>query len=486
MAAMPPVKVGVILLISYAAALVSRTTLVKRIVLPAVEVTQPKRQFILDLSLSLMAGILASTYNMLVMGFPISSIFSLLVGCLMIGFFISLDTALAREREIILKTLELNKAQKPPRRLYSMTRKFFMAALTSVLFFSIVLVLVFTRDIVWLTKIDPTTTSLVGAQMSVAYEVFFIMVVMLILVINLIISYSKNLKILFSNETGVLERVSQGDLTGKVPIATNDEFGVIAGHTNNMIDGLRHRMQLINELKLAEEIQQNLLPKNPPDHPLLDISGTSLYCDEIGGDYYDFLNLPEQKLGIVVADAAGHGIGAAMHMTAARAFLHLSAQAYQGPSLLLEQVNRYVTRDSGATSRFLSMFFLEVDAKSQKLRWIRAGHEPAILFDPKDNKFEELSGEGMALGIVEDYEFQSYQRHGWVPGSILVIGTDGIHESRNREDAMFGQARVREIIQKNSQASAEVIQNAVIDALQAFKGDVPQEDDVTLVVIKLL
>jgi len=486
MAAMPPVELGLILLVAYTAALISRGLLVKRFVLPAVETSQPRRQFTLDLLLSLMAGILVSIYNMLVLGFPISSTLSLLTGCLMAGFFLALDTALAREREIILGILDLNKAQEPPKHLYSMTRKFFLAALTSVLFFSIVLVLVFTRDIVWLTGLDTTDTSLAAAQMSVAYEVFFVMVVMLILVINLIVSYSKNLKLLFSNETGILERVSKGDLTGKVPIATNDEFGIIAGHTNNMIDGLRHRMQLINELKLAEEIQQNLLPKNPPDHPLLDISGTSLYCDEIGGDYYDFLNLPDQKLGIVVADAAGHGIGAAMHMTAARAFLHLSAQEYQGPSLLLEEVNRYVTRDSGTTSRFLSMFFLEIDAKSQELRWIRAGHEPAILFDPKDNTFEELSGKGMALGIVDDYKFQSYQRRGWVPGSILVVGTDGIHESRNREDTMFGQARVRQIIQKNSQASAEVIQNAVIDALQAFKGDVPQEDDVTLVVIKLL
>ena len=486
MAAMPPVKLGAILLVVYAAALISRGPLVKKVVLTAVDTIQPRRQFTLDLMLSLMAGVLASIYNMLMLGFPFSSIFSLLMGCLMAGFFLALDTALAKEREIIKRTIAQNTTQGPPKHLYSMTRKFFLAALTSVLFFSVILVLVFTRDIVWLTGLDSSTASLSDAQMSVAYEVFFIMVVMLVLIINLIVSYSKNLKLLFSNETGILERVSQGDLTGKVPIATNDEFGIIAGHTNNMIDGLRHRMQLINALKLAEEIQQNLLPKNPPDHPLLDISGTSLYCDEIGGDYYDFLNLPDQKLGIVVADAAGHGIGAAMHMTAARAFLHLSAQEYQGPSLLLEEVNRYVTRDSGTTSRFLSMFFLEIDAKSQELRWIRAGHEPAILFDPKDNTFEELSGKGMALGIVDDYKFQSYQRRGWVPGSILVVGTDGIHESRNREDTMFGQARVRQIIQKNSQASAEVIQNAVIDALQAFKGDVPQEDDVTLVVIKLL
>jgi len=486
MAAMPPVKLGAIILVAYAAALISRGPLLKRVVLPVVDTSQPRRQFTLDLLLSLMAGILASVYNMLVVGFPITSTLSLLIGCLLAGFFLALDTALEREREIILRTLDLNKTQEPPKHLYSMTRKFFLTALTSVLFFSIVLVLVFTRDIVWLTSLDPTTTSLATAQMAVAYEVFFIMLVMLVLIINLIVSYSKNLKLLFSNETGVLERVSQGDLTGRVPIATNDEFGIIAGHTNNMIDGLRHRMRLINELKLAEEIQQNLLPKKPPNHPRLDISGTSIYCAEIGGDYYDFLNLPDQKLGVVVADASGHGIGAAMHMTAARAFLHLSVREYQDPSRLLEEVNRYVTRDSGTTSRFLSMFFLEIDAQSQVLRWVRAGHEPAILFDPRDDKFEELSGKGMALGVVDDYRFKMYQRHAWVPGSILVVGTDGIHESRDREDTMFGQERMREIIRKNRSASAETIQNALIDVLQTFRGDVPQEDDVTLVVIKLL
>ncbi len=486
MAAMPPVELGAILFAAYAAALISRGSLVKKVVLSQLDALQPKRQFTLDLLLSLMAGVLASVYNTLVLGFPITSTLSLLIGCLMAGFFLALDMALEREREIIFKTLEMKKDQEPPKHLYSMTRKFFLAALASILFFSIVLVLVFTRDIVWLAGLDASTNSLATAQMSVAYEVFFIMVVMLILVINLIVSYSKNLNLLFSNETKVLERVSQGDLTGKVPIATNDEFGIIAGHTNNMIDGLRHRRQLINDLKLAEEIQQNLLPKSPPNYPDLDISGTSLYCDEIGGDYYDFLNLPDDKLGVVVADASGHGIGAAMHMTAARAFLHLSVRDYQGPVHLLEEVNKYVTRDSGATSRFLSMFFLEIDAPSQTLRWVRAGHEPAILFDPSNGNFEELSGKGMALGVVEDYQFQVYERQGWVPGSILVVGTDGIHESRNREDTMFGQARSREIIRNHSASSAEAIQNAVIHALQVFKGDVSQEDDVTLVVIKLL
>jgi len=367
-----------------------------------------------------------------------------------------------------------------------MTRKFFLAALTSVLFFSIILILVFTRDIVWLTNLDTATTSLESAQMSIAYEVFFIMLVMLIMIVNLIVSYSKNLKLLFSNETGVLERVSQGDLSGNVPIATNDEFGIIAGHTNSMIDGLRHRMQLINEIKLAEEIQQNLLPKDIPAETGFEISGTSLYCDEIGGDYYDFLDLPDQKLGVVVADASGHGIGAAMHMTAARAFVHLSAREYQGPARLLREVNRYITRDSEATSRFLVMFFLEIDKYTQTLSWVRAGHEPAILFDPTGDEFVALAGEGMALGVMDDYPYQSYERKGWGPGSVLVVGTDGISETRNSQNIMFGQDRLRDLIRENAGASAEEIQNAVLAALQSFRGDVAQEDDVTLVVIKLI
>ena len=486
MAAMPPVQLGAILLGAYGAAFAARGPLVKRYVLQAAEADQPKRQFYLDLCVSLLAGVLASIYNMAFLAFPITSTLSLLVGCLMAGFFAALDAALARERQIITDVVAQNRRQHPPKRLYSMTRKFFMAALTSVLFFSLVLILVFTRDVVWLTNLDTSTTSLASAQMTVVYEIFFIMVVMLILIVNLIVSYSKNLKLLFANETSVLERVSQGDLTGTVPIATNDEFGLIAGHTNSMIDGLRHRMQLIKEIKLAEEIQQNLLPKDPPKYPGIDVSGISLYCDEIGGDYYDFLDLPDQKLGIVVADASGHGIGAAMHMTAARAFVHLSAREYYGPAQLLTEVNRYITRDSDATSRFLVMFLLEINKQAKTLKWVRAGHDPAILYNPMGDAFEELSGDGMALGVMDDYAYQSYERKDWTPGSIIVVGTDGIHETRNNRDEMFGQDRLRQIIRDNHTAAANEIQNKVLAEVQSFRGKLSQEDDVTIVVVKLL
>ena len=134
----------------------------------------------------------------------------------------------------------------------------------------------------------------------------------------------------------------------------------------------------------------------------------------------------------------------------------------------------------------LSLFFLEIDEPNRKLNWVRAGHDPAILFDPTTGAFEELTGEGMALGVVDDYAYQMYTRDGWAPGSVLVVETDGIHETRNDQNVMFGHDRLRQIVRDNHSATADEIQNAVLTALQSFRGKLSQEDDVTIVVVKLL
>jgi sigma-B regulation protein RsbU (phosphoserine phosphatase) len=271
-----------------------------------------------------------------------------------------------------------------------------------------------------------------------------------------------------------------------VPVATNDEFGVIAGHTNLMIHGLRQRLKMITALRLAEELQQHFLPKRPPDNPGLQMSGTSVYCEETGGDYYDYLKLPHGRLGVVVADSADHGVGSALHMTTARAFLLFGVRDYSGPANLLTEVNRFLTRDSVETGRFMTMFFLEIDPANRTLRWVRAGHDPALLYDPGQDSFRELDGDGMALGVVEDLRFQDSGLQGWIPGSILIVGTDGLRETMNSEGEMFGRERLRDLIRRHADQSAEGIQKAVIESLHRFRGEVPQEDDLTLVVIRLL
>jgi sigma-B regulation protein RsbU (phosphoserine phosphatase) len=480
------VKLGVIVFFGFLAALVLRPYLQRTAVLQVTDADQPKRQFFMDLALCLLAAVLVMTLNRMLLAVPLINGYAILFGCLILGFFLALDTALARERANITNSIAQQGMLPPPKRLYSMTRKFSLVAFTTAIFVTTVVVLVFARDIVWLSRIDQNATALARAQWSVAKEMFFIMAVLLALVVNLIVSYSRNLRLLFNNETDVLERVSRGDLSRTVPVATRDEFGVIAGHTNSMIRGLRHRTKLITALKLAEEVQQNLLPVSAPDHPGLDLSGTSIYCDETGGDYYDFFKLPNNNLGVVAADASDHGVGSALLMTTARAFLIFGVHNYQGPAELAGEINQFLTRDSSKTSRFMSMFFLEINVTDKMLSWVRAGHEPALLYDPAQDSFEILMGEGLVLGVAADYRYREYNHQGWTPGSVLVVGTDGISETRNAKNEMFGLARLKETMAKHSTASALAIQTAVIERLNQFRGKTGQEDDVTLVVVKLL
>jgi phosphoserine phosphatase RsbU/P len=486
MAELPPVRLGAIILSAFAAAFFLRRLLEKSVVTSADAMSQPKRQFLFDFSLGLGAGVIGATLNIVVHGFPALSTLTLIYGTAIYGFFIALDMALARERTLILNALAQGTVRPPQKRLFSMTRRFSLVAVAAVICVSVVNLSVIARDMSWLTQVgsDPAATR--EAILSVTYEIFFIMAVLLALAINLIVSYSRNLKLLFENETGVLERVSQGDLSRMVPVATRDEFGLIAGHTNSMIEGLRHRLQLLGALKLAEEVQRTLLPARPPKVVGVDLSGTSIYCYEIGGDYYDYLSLPEGRLGVVVADVSGHGIDAALFMTAARAFVISAAQGFRNPAGLVRDVNRHLTRDSTPTSQFITLFLLEIDPAGKTLRWVRAGHEPAVVFSPVTGAFSELGGDGLALGVVEEIDYREYAQEGWDPGTVIVIGTDGITETRNPSGEFFGSARLRDVIRDHAAAPVERIQSAVIEAVHGFRGESPQEDDVTLVVVKLM
>ena len=486
METMPPVLLGVSLLIPFMVVLALHRFFESRLVTSQPLIVQPRKQFFLELALCMAAGSVVVIYNTLAYGFPATSGLSLLLGCAVVGFFLGLDMALARERTVIQDTLSENRALPPPKRLYSITRKFSLVALITMLFVSMVLGLVIARDVVWLSKIQESDISLTQAQLSVMREIFFVMVVLLAAIVNLIVSYSKNLKLLFQNETGVLEKVTQGDLSRLVPVATHDEFGVIAGHTNTMINGLRHRLQLITALKLAEEVQQNLLPAKPPSLVGLDIAGISNYCDETGGDYYDYFRLTNGDLGVVVADASEHGVSAALLMTTVRALLRQRVRMETDIARIVSEVNAELARDVASSGRFMTMFFLKIESKTNTLNWVRAGHEPAILYNVEDDIFLELAGEGMAMGVVEDLKYQKYNHQGWTPGSVVVVGTDGIRETQNDSGEMFGLNRFREAIRRHAAKSAEEIKSRIISDLTVFQGEAPQEDDITLVVIKLL
>ena len=249
-----------------------------------------------------------------------------------------------------------------------------------------------------------------------------------------------------------------------------------------------HR-QVRHSLSLAMEVQQNLLPKANPAVKALDITGKSVYCDETGGDYYDFLNgdrHAEGKITVVVGDVSDHGIPSALLMATARAIIREHSSRLGSVAEIASDVNRQLFRDVEDSGRFMTMFYAEIDRCNGRMLWLNAGHEPALVYDPGTDSFDDLSGEGnLPLGIFKETEYVAGQRE-IVPGQIIVIVTDGIREARNRYGEMFGQDSLQNIIRRNASESSAKILQAVFTALDLFRQGVKSEDDMTLVVIKVL
>ncbi len=485
MEAMSPVHLGIIIAGGFLPFLIGRPFLVNRLVEQQPKINQAKQIFYLDLYLCISAAALISIHNYFVLSFPLTSLLSLLIGCIIAGFYIGLHSSLLQERKVIHYAMQQGEEELYNSRFFPITLKISVIAITTSIFVAIVLILVFTRDIEWLIRIAGDPDSISTGRRAVMLEIFYIVGVLLLLIMNLIFSFSKNLRLLFNNQTQILEKVRQGDLGSKVAVATNDEFGIIASHTNHMIDGLRHRFDLVREIKLAEEVQQALLPSKSPFLENFDVSGFSLYCDQTGGDYYDYFILPDDKFGVVVADACGHGLGAAMLMTSLRAYLVSNIDSYEDPATLMNNMNNLITRDCRVNGRFSTMFFLEIDVKNRELCWIRAGHDPPLLFHSESETFSKLEGNGLVLGVDDSFVYSTHVTDGIDKGDILLIGTDGIYETRNSKNEMFGLERVKEIILKNRHEPAHTIREHLVSEVTSHRGEMDQEDDITLVVIKV-
>ncbi|MEJ2727836.1 MAG: PP2C family protein-serine/threonine phosphatase [Deltaproteobacteria bacterium] len=285
-----------------------------------------------------------------------------------------------------------------------------------------------------------------------------------------------------------MAKVEKGDLTATVTVNNNDELGALAENFNQMTDGLRDRYRLRQSLDLAKEVQQNLLPAKDPLFAGLDIAGKSIYCDETGGDYFDFFETAgrkAKKYGVVIGDVSEHGIPSALLMASARAFLRQRTALSGSIAEIVGDVNRQLTRDVEDTGRFITLFYLQIDMNNHSLSWVRAGHEPATLYDPAQDRFEALTGKGIALGIDGSWQYIEENRADVTAGQIILLTTDGIWEARNPEGKMFGRQAIYQIIRQNSHAGAANIQNAIFAGLNRFQQGVEPADDITLVVIKI-
>ena len=290
------------------------------------------------------------------------------------------------------------------------------------------------------------------------------------------------------NVTSAAARIADGTLSAILPVKRSDEIGEMVTSFNRMIVQLNERVQMKQALLLAGEVQKNLIPKQNPDILGIDIAGKSIYCDETGGDYFDYIPLEcstPGNLGVVIGDVAGHGISSALQMASVRAGLRHQSTICRDPAEMVTMVNRQLCADVEESGQFVNLFFLTIHVAKGTIEWVRAGHDPGILYDPETQQFEDLKGSGIALGIDPDWQFEAYQKSGITKGQVIVLGTDGIWEATDSNGKMFGKDRLYNVIRQTAHLTCKDIVGAVLEAVQKFNKGQSVNDDITLVAIKM-
>jgi len=287
------------------------------------------------------------------------------------------------------------------------------------------------------------------------------------------------------------DRIGDGDFDSRVRFGVTPELRGLGASLNAMAEHLKERYEIRRALELASEVQRALLPERPPRPEGLELVGLSRYCDETGGDYYDFLDVvgvSDDSTVIVVGDVMGHGIAAAMLMATARGILRSHAE--QGGSLanLLTHVNRLLSADTGGM-RFMTMQLVEIepgrDGRPGTVRWASAGHGPPMIYNPAADTFIETDGGGLPLGIDADETYREVKLEALPAGAVLVSATDGVWEAKSPDGEQFGMERVHAVVRAHHRGGADAVSKAINAAVHEHMGEEPADDDVTLVVARL-
>lgn len=246
------------------------------------------------------------------------------------------------------------------------------------------------------------------------------------------------------------------------------------------------KKEIEGELKNAREVQRVLLPQDDPVVAGFRVNGTNLPAKIISGDYYDYIDLPDGKLGVVIADVSGKGVPAGLLMAMCRSLLRAFSLAHTSPSAVLSAVNRYLFPDI-REDMFISMIYGILDPADGSFNFCRAGHEPALIFRKASGKVEISKPKGLALGIDSGNVFERVtadERIALEPGDCVLLFTDGVKEALNANDEEYGIERLSETFRQAAQLGAEAVVKRVQEKVKSFTGEGPQMDDVTIVAIE--
>ena len=247
---------------------------------------------------------------------------------------------------------------------------------------------------------------------------------------------------------------------------------------------MAQRERMNRELEIAREVQEHLFPQRLPRVPGVDYCGLCRPAREVGGDYYDFLELPIGRLGIAIGDVSGKGVGAALMMASLEASIRALAAVVDDPAELMERVNGLVYQASSA-SRYATLFYAQYDPANRRLSYVNAGHNPPVVLRTAGGAWQvfRLETGGPVVGMLPGRYLPGVFCH--EPGDLVVLFTDGISESMNSRYEEWGEDRLIELAKTCHALPAAEGSRRILGAALAFAAGAPQHDDMTLVLLRI-
>ncbi len=264
-------------------------------------------------------------------------------------------------------------------------------------------------------------------------------------------------------------------------------LSIIAAQSAQVIENARlyeqekELQRIERELEMAREMQMALLPKQVPQLPGFEITGISMPARQVGGDYFDFIQISDHRLGIALGDVAGKGIPAALLMANLQAILRGEAHLGQTPVETISRVNHVLYLNT-EPRQFATLFYGVLDLRQRVLEYVNAGHNYPIWVS-SDGRCEALKTGGLLLGMMPEYPYES-GRLTLGAGDLLLIYSDGVNESLDPHDEQFGESRIRSFLEEERQLTAQELCDKLVDRVKRHADGQPQTDDITLVVLK--
>jgi serine phosphatase RsbU (regulator of sigma subunit) len=282
---------------------------------------------------------------------------------------------------------------------------------------------------------------------------------------------------------GIFTRFDDLDGNSFVLAGRDDFVREIEAHRRAVANRLEAERRIAQELEIAKKVQARLFPQTLPQLKTLEYVGVCIQAREVGGDYYDFLNLGQERLGLVIADTSGKGIGAALLMANLQANLRSqSAIALDQPERFLRSVNQLFCENT-TDSAYATLFFAEYDDRRMWLRYANCGHYSPLLFR-SDNTLERLNSTCTVLGLFTEWDCSIVECQLFA-GDTLALYTDGIIDSRNDAGEEFGEERLIEVLRRHRGLSSQDLLAATVDELRRFSPH-EQYDDITLIIARCL